>query len=167
MKRPIRRRKVIFGITGAVLALSAVLVVREVTSPASGIEPAGHAASAACTGLEDGYLDQVGGKDLDRSGPPGVATWGDGDIVWRCGLTPIPPTGDPCVNVNGVDWVLQEGRSTGGRKTLLTYGRTPAVEVTVQDGAAAIDGVLVDISRMARPLRKYSKCIAVSDAQAP
>ncbi|WP_432037425.1 DUF3515 domain-containing protein [Streptomyces cucumeris] len=163
MKRPTRRQWLAIGTTGAVLALAAVFVVREVTSSASGIEAAEHADSRACAGLADGYPDTVAGKDRDRVDVPGAASWGDGAVVWRCGLTPIPPTVDPCVTVNGVDWVLREAESTGGRKSLITYGRTPAVEVTIRDDTTAIDAALVDISRMATPLRKYTKCISTSD----
>lgn len=164
MKRPTRRRQAAFAATGVVLVAGAAVLVRAQTSPTSGIEPAEHASSSACTGADKAYPGHVAGKERDDTDQPGVAAWGGGQVIWRCGLTPIRPTLDPCFNVNGVDWVLRQAKSTGGKKVLITYGRKPAVEVTVKDGTDAVDGVLVDVSRMAKPLPKYSKCLGADDA---
>src|SRR4051794_14425685 len=35
----------------------------------------------------------------------GAASWGEPGIVLRCGLAQQPPTGKPCLTVDGVDWV--------------------------------------------------------------
>ncbi|MGP3980641.1 DUF3515 family protein [Streptomyces sp. KR80] len=159
MKRPTRRQKAAIALTAGALALAAVLAVREVNSPAFGLQAAPHAASPACQELARGYVDQIDGRDRENLNVTGATMWGGGQIIWRCGLIPIQPTPDPCVNVNGVDWVLQLAKSRGDRRTLITYGRTPAVEVTVSKDITAIDGVFVDIAKMARPLPKYTKCL--------
>jgi len=57
-----------------------------------------------------------------------VRAWGDPAIIARCGLAPIGPTTDPCLDVSGVDWVAH--RLTNGVR-FTTYGRTPAIEVLV------------------------------------
>ncbi|GAA4874343.1 DUF3515 family protein [Serinicoccus chungangensis] len=59
----------------------------------------------------------------------GVAAWGDPPIVARCGKTPPGPTTDPCIDVNGVDWVAT--RLDDGGTMFTTYGREPALEVLV------------------------------------
>ncbi len=59
---------------------------------------------------------------------PAVAAWGDPAIVARCGLPALTPTTDPCVTVDGVDWVARQGRDA---TTMASYGTNPAVEVRV------------------------------------
>ena len=71
----------------------------------------------------------------------GTAAWvhdrPDGAIVLRCGVEPLPPTTDRCVDATdaagrSVDWVAVAGDdSTGTPWTFTTYGREPAVEVIV------------------------------------
>lgn len=58
----------------------------------------------------------------------GVAAWGDPPIVARCGKQPPGPTTDPCIDVDGVDWVATE---LDDGTMFTTYGRSPAVEVLV------------------------------------
>lgn len=60
----------------------------------------------------------------------GVAAWGDPPIVARCGKTPPGPTEDPCIDVDGVDWVATE---LDDGTMFTTYGRSPAVEVLVPE----------------------------------
>jgi len=57
-----------------------------------------------------------------------VRAWGEPAIIARCGLPPIGPTTDQCLDVSGVDWVAH--RLTDGVR-FTTYGRTPAIEVLV------------------------------------
>jgi len=57
-----------------------------------------------------------------------VRAWGDPPIIARCGLAPIGPTTDQCLQVSGVDWVAH--RLTDGVR-FTTYGRAPAIEVLV------------------------------------
>jgi hypothetical protein len=57
-----------------------------------------------------------------------VRAWGEPAIIARCGLSPIGPTTDQCLDVSGVDWVAHQ-LTDGVRFT--TYGRSPAVEVLV------------------------------------
>ena len=59
----------------------------------------------------------------------GVAAWGDPPIVARCGKAPPGPTTDPCIDVNGVDWVATPLDDGGTMFT--TFGRDPALEVLV------------------------------------
>jgi hypothetical protein len=57
-----------------------------------------------------------------------VRAWGDPAIIARCGLSPVGPTTDQCLDVSGVDWVAHQ-LTDGVRFT--TYGRSPAIEVLV------------------------------------
>jgi Protein of unknown function (DUF3515) len=88
------------------------------------------AGSEACRSAAEHWPETVGGNSLrsTSSSSPGVRAWGDPAVVARCGVAPLGPTTDQCLNVSGVDWVAH--RLTDGVR-FTTYGRTPAIEVLV------------------------------------
>ncbi|WP_427921447.1 DUF3515 domain-containing protein [Streptomyces sp. cg40] len=160
MARPSRRTWFVLGVTGvAAVATAAVLVVHESDAPAYAIEQAPHAHAAACTRIAKDYPAVLEGHRRAETGTPGVAVWGDEAVVLRCGLEPPAPTTDLCVSVNGVDWVYRQSQSRNGLKVVVTYGRTPAVEVTLSEQDTALDSALVDVSRIVRPIRQQSHCV--------
>lgn len=57
-----------------------------------------------------------------------VAAWGDPAIIARCGAPQLGPTTQDCLDVDGIDWIV-EPLDDGVRFT--TYGRDPAIEVLV------------------------------------
>lgn len=78
----------------------------------------------------------------------------------RCGLTEPAPTTRTCLEVNGIDWVIDEGADP---MTAVSYGRSPAVEVWVPAsyGASALPSALVDAAPIARALPTTARvCIA-------
>ena len=93
--------------------------------------PFGESDSIACQAVAAYWPQTVGPYEprvtAVQSG--GVAAWGDPPIVARCGKQPPGPTTDPCVDVNGVDWVATTLDDGGTMFT--TYGRSPALEVLV------------------------------------
>ncbi|WP_374206884.1 DUF3515 domain-containing protein [Streptomyces noursei] len=124
-----------------------------------GFESAPNADSPLCGKVEEGYPSKILGEGRSRVDARGVAVWGDSKVVLRCGVELPRPTLDPCMTVNGVDWVLVERASDQRRKTLITYGRKPAVEVTFSsDSLSAGDG-LVDLSASMRLIPQKSKCL--------
>lgn len=155
--RPSRRTWIALGAAG--VAVAAVVVARDTGSPASGIEQAAHADAPACTRIARSYPTVVAGHRRADTATPGVAVWGDRSVVLRCGLEPPAPTTDPCVTVDGVDWVYRQSRSRGGHKVIVTYGRSPAVEVTLSAQDTAVDSAMVDLSRVVRPIRQKDHCI--------
>ncbi len=59
-----------------------------------------------------------------------VAAWGDPAIIARCGAVSPGPTEASCLDIEGVDWIvnpLEDGVA------FTTYGRHPAIEVLVPD----------------------------------
>lgn len=84
------------------------------------------AGASVCQGAR--WPSSVSGHDRVTTSPesPAVAAWGDPAILARCGLTPLAPTTDDCVTVNGVDWVVRTLTDGGAA---ITYGRNPAIEV--------------------------------------
>ncbi|GAA3084392.1 hypothetical protein GCM10020254_30990 [Streptomyces goshikiensis] len=94
----------------------------------------------------------------------GVAGWGGGSIVLRCGVEPLAPTVNTCMNVNGTDWVLDEERAKrGGPRVLTTYGRVPSVEIAFEDDGLLAGDALVVIDGPVRDLPQKSKCLSLSD----
>ncbi|MBD9701743.1 DUF3515 family protein [Streptomyces sp. ID01-12c] len=167
MRRPSRRAGIAIGTALGAVAVAVPLVAREVSSPALELRPAARAADPACARIADRYPDRVAGESRDPVSVTGVTSWGNGGVVLRCGLEPPDETVDPCVEVDGVDWVFREDRSTGsGYRVLITYGRDPAVQAFVDDRITAIDGVLVDLSDVVRPIGRApdDTCVSTADA---
>lgn len=112
-----------------------------------GVEAAAGADDPACTTLLDALPQSLGALNRTPQGARGVAAWGDDRIVLRCGATVLGPTTKACIPVGpddgpddgpSVDWVQDAVNERAVR--FLTYGRTPAVEVTVRFG----DGLTSD-----------------------
>ena len=123
----------------------------------SGVQAAPRAADPACVAV----LSRVPGSvaDQQRGADPavGAAAWGDPRIVLRCGLPPSGPTTTPCVDVNGVDWLVDE---TGDGFRLTTFGRSPAVEVTVPAsyGRSKASAAMVDLGPAVQGLAVERTC---------
>ncbi|MGW3127093.1 DUF3515 family protein [Streptomyces sp. NPDC001076] len=141
------------------LGVGGGLVAGELDSPVFGLAQGPFATDPACARLADRYPDRLGGDTRDRVSFEGLAVWGHGTVELRCGVNPPAPTTDACVSVDGVDWVWRE-TAGDGRKKLVTYGRSPAVEVSVADSVTGLDAVLVELSRLVAPIREGDKCLA-------
>ncbi|MGW3630178.1 DUF3515 family protein [Streptomyces sp. NPDC005122] len=98
--------------------------------------------------------------ERDRVSYDGLAAWGRGAVELRCGVYPPAPTTDMCVTVDGVDRVLEEAQSRDGRKYLVTYGRRPAVGVSISDDVPETDVVMVEMSRLVAPVMQRARCVA-------
>lgn len=102
-------------------------------------------------------------SDLDKRETTAQATgaWGDpAAILLHCGVEPIGPTTMPCFTVNGVDWVRDDSESPIFRFT--TYGRTPAVEVVI-DNREASGSALLDLSAAVSVIDPTKSCLNAED----
>ncbi|KUN91284.1 hypothetical protein AQJ84_36985 [Streptomyces resistomycificus] len=166
MRRSGRARTAVVLAAAVGLLTGTALVVTELNSPTFGLEAAPRGDAPECARVAKDSPDGVGGQRRDDVTLPGVAVWGDGSVVLRCGLRPPAPTVDHCLTVDDVDWVWREARSRDGEKVLITYGRNPAVELTVSDRVTAIDDVLVELSHAVRPIRQKNECVSAADVPA-
>lgn len=113
--------------------------------------PAGpEATDPACATIVQNAPETVLGLDRRETTSQGTVAWGSGEdtIVLRCGVTPPGPTTDACTRLEdqrglSVDWIVRE---EDGVVTFTTYGRSPAVDLTVprsvapdQPSAAALE----------------------------
>lgn len=111
------------------------------------LEPAPWAADPVCGNVIVKVRgERFGFRELGV-GAQGTIAWGDdaGEIVLRCGVDPPPPTTDRCVTIEtsdgvAVDWINPEidsemipphADTETGSWTFITYGRVPAIEVTI------------------------------------
>jgi hypothetical protein len=78
-----------------------------------------------------------------------AAAWGDPAIIATCGWPALAPTTRECLEVDGVDWVVDR-LSDGVRFT--TFGRDPAIEVLVPHAYSPEPLVLPAFSPAARAL---------------
>ncbi|MES4887380.1 DUF3515 family protein [Streptomyces sp. NPDC096012] len=140
------------------LAVCALGVAFAVVPSAQGPRPAPYARDQACARMAGKLPDKIGELDLHRPVVDGIAVWGDGSVVARCGIPMPEKTTEPCATVNGVDWVWRDQQKQAGRNLLVTYGRSPALELSL-DRAAPSDTALITLTHAASVLPMHRKCI--------
>ncbi|SFK60571.1 DUF3515 family protein [Streptomyces pini] len=158
-----RRQRSGLLLLGAVAAAVAAVSCsgHPLLSPDHSVRSGPFSGDPLCADVVSGVPEEVLSRRRDGATETGTASWGEASVVLRCGVEPLPPTPDLCVNVSGVDWVLDEGRlEADGVQVLTTYGRTPAVEVTIRDAPGRAGDVLVDMNRSVRGVPRKSKCLS-------
>jgi hypothetical protein len=99
--------------------------------------------------------------DRTRTTPQaiGVAAWGEPPIVLQCGVDVADgPTSDPCYAVDGVDWINENPEAGDQPTAFVTYGRDPAVRVTVPGPREDATAALVDLAPAVSPLPASKRC---------
>jgi hypothetical protein len=112
-----------------------------------------HAGDPVCGVVLQRAPVDVAGLSRRTTTSQGSRAWGsDHPVVLRCGVEPPGPSPERCVRIAGddgsaVDWLAIEDDDAW---TFVTYGRSPAVEVTVPRAASTEAGqptaVLVDLA---------------------
>lgn len=94
-----------------------------------------------------------------------MLSWGAPAVLLRCGLAEPAPTAGraadrpPCLEVDGVDWVLDDARDP---MTATSYGRSPAVHLVLPAsyGRQSLPAALADVRDVAAALpRTGHACI--------
>ncbi len=136
----------------AVLLVPLDLIAGCSSAPAAPqVSPAPQAASPECATALDAAPATVLDHPRTSLSVAGAAAWGSPPIVVRCGLPEPGPTTLPCVSVNGIDWVVDDGADP---MTAVSYGRSPAVEVEMPTSydRASLPAALVDLGPVASAL---------------
>ncbi|MGG5751825.1 DUF3515 domain-containing protein [Zafaria sp. Z1313] len=143
----------------AVAALCAAAALLTACSVPLDVESAENANDPRCADMMVVLPDELAGHSQRPTNSQATSAWGDpSHVVLRCGV-PIPgPTTDPCVSVNGVDWVAREGDPAW---TLTTYGREPATEVLFDPTAVASSTVLAELAAAAGRIPADRECTSV------
>ncbi|MDQ1609185.1 MAG: hypothetical protein QOE16_1917 [Microbacteriaceae bacterium] len=151
----------------AALALFAAAVVVSLSgcAPTVSLDPAPNANSVGCAQISVRLPDTVAGQGARETDAQATGAWGTpATVLLRCGVPPLGPTTQPCVTVNGVDWVL-EGDPAASTIRYITFGRNPATEVIINHGAGGVSdaSVLPDLASAISVIPQTSKCLALSD----
>ena len=138
----------VVGLTGGVL-----LSVAACANPVA-LDPAPSASEPVCAVLLLDLPNELGGQERRSTTSQASRAWGDPAIVLRCGVDPLGPTVEGCITVattdgTEVDWVVTEDET---HSSFTTYGRLPAVEVTIPSEYAGDQTILTTLSAAAVPL---------------
>ncbi|KQQ00837.1 MULTISPECIES: DUF3515 domain-containing protein [unclassified Rathayibacter] len=145
------------------VALSAVLLLSGCAA-AVPLEPAADATNEGCAEVSVRLPDVVAEQPERETDAQGTAAWGTpAAVILHCGVEPPGPTTDLCVSVNGVDWIIDETRADEDVYTLTTYGRDPAVEITVDQSRASGTSAVTDLANAVSYLPQDRECTDVSD----
>lgn len=96
------------------------------------LEPAADANNPACADVSVLLPDTV--LDMERVWTDAQATgaWGEPTVALRCGVEPPAPQTLECVTLGNVDWLVLDQEAE--RQRLVSYGRDPAIEITIRRG---------------------------------
>jgi Protein of unknown function (DUF3515) len=126
------------------------------------LSPAGDAASAKCASVIVLLPDTVSTLTQRQTNAQGTGAWGEpADILLRCGVpVPDPTSSLPCVTVDGIDWL----RKADAKEVFVftTYGRDPAVAVTINSKDVKADGnqALNDLATAVAEIPAKHHCVA-------
>jgi len=132
-------------------------------SQAVAFDAAPSASDPDCAAVVVRLPDTVAGLAERDTNAQGTGAWGQPtSVLLRCGVEPPGPTTDRCVSVDGVDWVIDE--SDAPNYLFTTYGRTPAVEVLVDNDAVSGTTAISDLSAAVSAIPAEGGCVALDDA---
>ncbi|NUU08370.1 DUF3515 family protein [Leifsonia sp. C5G2] len=147
-----------------VVLLASAAVLLAGCAPTVSLDPAANANAPGCAEISVRLPDSVADKAKRETDAQATGAWGDPAVViLRCGVPPIGPTTKPCVNVNGVDWVLMTDPAA---KTIVyqTFGRTPATEVIIDHVSGVSDSsVLPEFASAVSTVKQTQKCLSTLD----
>ena len=143
-----RARAAIARRAGAVVVGLVGALVLAGCAPTVSVEVAPYATDPVCARIVLALPDLLNGMPRVQTSSQATAAWGDTaqkTIQLRCGVEVPGPTTDECVTVTDesgrdVDWLTVQDPVTKVW-TLTTYGRSPAVELTVPAGMSTSPAV--------------------------
>ena len=147
----------------AVLATAGALTLAGCTQSVA-FDAAPAASDADCAAVVVRLPDSVAGLAERETNAQATGAWGQpASVLLRCGVEPPGPTTDRCVSVDGVDWVIDE--SDAPNYLFTTYGRTPAVEVLVDNDVVSGSTAIADLSAAVSAIPAEGACVAIDDAE--
>lgn len=126
------------------------------------VEPLPLANSEACAEVSVRLPDALGNLERQWTDAQATAAWGDEAVVLGCGLEELAPTTLQCVRVGGVDWVVND--EDFPRQQLATYGRNPAVMVSVDTEVISGGDVVQALSSAVASLEVTGACVDPDEA---
>lgn len=116
----------------------------------------------ACAELIVRLPKVVADLDYRHTNAQATAAWGDPvGVELRCGIEPSGPTTDECVQVAGVDWIID--RSAAPLYRFEAYGRNPGLEVYVNSERASGTATVMDLAKVAELLPQERQCLSLAE----
>ena len=126
------------------------------------LDAAEDANNPACADVIVRLPDTVADLHQRTTNAQATGAWGDpAGVLLRCGIEPSGPTTDECVNVNGVDWIID--RSNPPLYRFEAYGRSPGLEVLGDSEQASGTATVVDLAAVAKILPQSRECTSLED----
>lgn len=166
MAHPLARRprRLPRTVLTAVLMLTGTVVLAGCAQAVT-FDPAPDATDPDCAAVVVRLPDTVAGLAERETNAQGTGAWGTpAAVLLRCGVEPPGPTTDRCVSVDGVDWIIDD--SDAPRFLFTTYGRTPAVEVFVDNEVVSGSTAITDLSPAVAAIPADGGCVGPDDAGA-
>lgn len=150
-------------------ALAAIVLVGASACGSVSVPAGPDAADPACAPIVLDAPQSLLGQQRHETTSQGTLAWGSGDdaIVLRCGVRPPGPTTDACTRLEdssgtSVDWIVRE---ENGIVTFTTFGRTPAVDITVPRKVAPDQpsAAPLELAGLIAPLPVKAQCVGPGD----
>lgn len=126
------------------------------------LKPAADANNPLCAHVTVRLPGNIGEHKKRATNAQATGAWGEPAIViLRCGLKVSEPTTAACINVNGVDWIVDN--TDAPRYRFEAYGRNPGLEIFVDADAISGTDALLELSPAVQQLPQERKCSAVND----
>ena len=151
MTRSLRASAVVLAVLGATALTGCSATVA--------MQPAPGANDPLCADVIVRLPSTVDGQARRWTDSQATGAWGDpAAVLLTCGLEPPGPSTLRCITIGGVDWLVDESESP--RFRLTTYGRTPAVEVYLDNELVSPNDALDDLSRAVAMIPATRACTA-------
>jgi len=124
------------------------------------------AVNPSCADVVTHLPDTVSDLPSRETNAQGTGAWGDpAEVILRCGVAVPDPTSTlVCVTVKGIDWLRDP--TDDPKFTFITYGRDPAVAVTIDGSKINGQPVLSDLALAVGGIPATHQCISPEDADA-
>ncbi len=138
------------------------------------VQPAEDAANPDCAAAMVAMPEELAGFKQRETTAQATTAWGDpATVILKCGVQVPEPVSDPCVSVNGVDWIVKpaEGNTAEGSAvqeatgtwTATSFGRSPNVQVTFNADEISSSSMLVEIDSAVSQLEQVKQCANIDD----
>jgi hypothetical protein len=150
--------------TALAVILAAALLSLTGCAPIVALDAAPDSNDPGCAEISVRLPDTIAGKGKRETNAQATGAWGTPTaVLLRCGVKPIGPTTQPCVNVNGIDWVLMTDPAA---KTIVyqTFGRIPATELIIDHVSGVSDSAVLPVFAGAiATVKQTEKCLSTLD----
>ncbi|WP_395242862.1 DUF3515 family protein [Agromyces sp. MMS24-K17] len=148
---------------GILLAAVAAATLTGCSQPVP-FDAAPDASDPACADVVVRLPDEVAGLAERETSAQGTGAWGTpAAVLLACGVTPPGPTTERCVSVDGVDWIIDE--TDAPRYRFTTFGRTPAVQVVVDNEVVSGTTAITDLSGAVAAIPADGACTTVDEVE--